>query len=69
MSNIKDLIIQVHDELIDQYFETHPDTTLQEAYDATAPLINDALIEKIASHEDYVNGRLQWGNLMLRWRK
>ena len=51
--DIDDLMMEAHEELIEEYLESHPGATEEEAYDATADLAYDRACDKIADAADY----------------
>lgn len=48
----KELYIQAHEELIDEYLEAHPDADDNEAYNATADAAYDRMADKYADMID-----------------
>ena len=44
---------EVHEELVAEYLEMHPDVSWGLAYDVTAPLVNDRLADKHAAMIDH----------------
>lgn len=50
---MKELFIEAHDELIEEYLEQHPDATEQQAIDATADAASDRMADKYAAMIDH----------------
>ena len=53
----KELFIDAHEELIEQYLERHPDATDNEAYEATADRAWDRAKDKLADMADTMRQR------------
>lgn len=51
---MKELFIQAHEELIEQYLEKHPEATEAEAYDKTADGAYDRMRDKLADKADFL---------------
>jgi len=51
----KELFMEAHDELIEEYMETHPNATDKEAEDATADKAYDHMQEKLADWVDHAS--------------
>lgn len=53
----KEIFIAAHEELIEEYLETHPGATEAEAYDKTADAANDRYRDKFADMVDAAKQR------------
>lgn len=53
----KELFIEAHEELIEQYLERHPNATEAEAYDKTADRAYDRMTDKYADMIDQARQR------------
>lgn len=49
---MKELFIEAHEELISEYLERDPKAEYQEAYDRTADLAYDRMVDKMAYWAD-----------------
>lgn len=49
---MKELYIAAHEELIEEYFEAHPDATEAEAYEATADAADERMSANLADRID-----------------
>ena len=54
---MKELFIEVHEELIDQYMDAHPGVSWGEAYDITAEHVMDCVTDRFADMVDYASER------------
>lgn len=50
---MKELFIEAHEELIEEYLEQHPGATEQQAIDATADAASDRMTDKYAAMIDH----------------
>ncbi len=51
---MKDLYIDAHMELVEQYLENHTEATEAEAYDLCADKAYDRMVDKLADQSDYL---------------
>ncbi len=51
----KELWIQAHDELVEEYLETYPKATWTEAYDRTAEHASERMGDNLADRIDQLN--------------
>ena len=56
---MKELFIQAHEELIEEYLEKHPNATEAEAYDATADAAYGRMRDKYADMADSVRMKMK----------
>ena len=54
---MKDLFIQAHEELVNEYLEKHPNATWREAYDKCADAAYDRMRDKYADMIDQARMR------------
>lgn len=59
----KELFIQAHEELIEEYFEKHPNASYEEAFEATQDKAYDRHVEKFADMVDQVRMTMKDRNL------
>ena len=59
---MKELYMQVHDELVEQYMLDHPNATWDEAYDKTADAAYDRYVDKYADMIDAARDRKKYEN-------
>ena len=55
----KELYIAAHEQLIEEYLETHPAATEAEAYEATADGAWDRMTDNIAHQADMIRARMK----------
>lgn len=55
----KDLYIAAHEDLIDEYLETHPDASWSRAYEVTADAAYTRMADRMADMADYFNDSLR----------
>ena len=57
----KELFIDAHEELIDEYLEAHPNATEQQAYDATADAAYGRMTDRLGDMADAAHDRAKYG--------
>lgn len=56
----KDLWIEAHERLIADYMDKHPKADWSRAYDATAPLVDESMVDDIAAKIDELRDRRKY---------
>jgi hypothetical protein len=51
----KELFMDAHEELIEEYMELHPEVSEAVAYDRTADFAHDRMTDKLYDHADHLN--------------
>lgn len=50
----KELFIEAHEQLIEEYLEKHPEATWHEAYEKTADAATDRMADNLGDRMDYL---------------
>jgi hypothetical protein len=58
---MKELFIEAHEELVDEYLEAHPTATWQQAYDRTADAAYGRMTDGLADMADTLRDRAKYG--------
>lgn len=58
---MKELWIAAHEQLIEEYFEDHPDATEEEAREATIGKVDDRYADNIGDMIDAARERMKYG--------
>lgn len=56
---MREYFMAAHEELIQEYLEAHPESTEEEAYDKTADLAYDRMVNKLADMADNLRDQHQ----------
>ena len=59
--DMKELYIEAHEDLVDDFLEAHPQATWQQAYDATADLAYSHMTDRMADMADTLRDRMKYG--------
>ena len=59
----KELFMDAHEQLVEEFLEKHPNATWSQAYEATADKAWDRLRENIADRSDYLRMKHKEGQI------
>ena len=60
---IKELWIEEHEKLVEEYLNDHPEAEWSEAYERTADLVDDRLRDRIADMIDEARDRMKYAGV------